>query len=112
MMHNPEMTFVKTSVKELEELGRIIAHKLKRPRGETKVMIPLKGFSYPNFKGRVFYNPAGVRAFAKRLKKEIDRSIPVIELPYHINDEGFALEVVREFKGMMDRDRQKKPGRR
>ena len=52
MMHNPEMTFVKTSVKEMAELGRIIAQKLNRSHGNTLVMIPLKGFSYPNHEGR------------------------------------------------------------
>jgi len=35
MMHNPEMTFVKTSVKEMAQLGRIIARKLNRSRGST-----------------------------------------------------------------------------
>jgi hypothetical protein len=35
-----------------------------------------------------------------------------MELPYHINDEAFALEVVKEFKGMMDRARRDKTGRK
>jgi uncharacterized protein (UPF0261 family) len=111
MMHNPEMTFVKTSAKEMGELGRIIAQKLNRSHGSTRVMIPLKGFSYPNYQGRTFYNPEGVKAFSKTLKEEIKRKIPVLELPYHINDKGFALEVVREFIGMMERDLVNKVGR-
>jgi uncharacterized protein (UPF0261 family) len=111
MMHNPEMTFVKTSTKEMGELGRVIAQKLNRSQGNTMVMIPLNGFSYPNYKGRAFYNPEGVKAFSKTLKEEIKRRIPVLELPYHINDEGFALEVVREFMGMMERDLLNKKGR-
>jgi uncharacterized protein (UPF0261 family) len=112
MMHNPEMTFVKTSVKEMAELGRIIAQKLNRSHGSTMVMIPLKGFSYPNYQGRVFYNPEGVKAFSKTLKEEIERKIPILELPYHINDEGFALEVVKEFMGMMEKERVRSGGRK
>jgi uncharacterized protein (UPF0261 family) len=112
MMHNPEMTFVKTSAKEMGELGRIIAQKLNRSQGSTMVVIPLRGFSYPNYKGRTFYNPEGVKAFSKTLKEEIKRKIPVLELPYHINDEGFALEVVREFIGMMKRDLLNNVGRK
>ena len=98
MLHNPEMTFVKTSIKEMTELGRIIAQKLNRSHGNTLVMIPLRGFSYPNCKGRIFYNPEGVKAFVRTLKEKIDRNIPVKELPFHINDQEFAVSVVAEFK--------------
>jgi len=104
MMHNPEMTFVKTSIKEMAELGRIIARKLNRPHGNTVVMIPTQGFSHPNHQGRPLYNPGGCFAFAKALKEKINASVPVRELPFHINDEGFAKEVVAEFDRAMKRD--------
>jgi uncharacterized protein (UPF0261 family) len=104
MMHNPEMTFVKTSVKEMAELGRIIAHKLNRSEGSTIVMIPIKGFSYPNDRGRPLYNPGGCRAFTEALKEEIKSAIPVHEFPYHINDEAFGREVLREFKKLMEKN--------
>jgi len=103
MMHNPEMTFVKTSVREMAELGRIIAHKLNRSKGNTIVMIPTKGFSYPNNRGRPLYNPQGCRAFAESLKKEIKPAIPVKEFPWHINDEMFGREVVREFQRLTEK---------
>lgn len=104
MMHNPEMTFAKTSVKEMGELGRIVAHKLNRSKGNTIVMIPMKGFSYPNDRGRPLYNPKGCHAFAETLKKEIKSSIPVREFPYHINDESFGREVVKEFRKLMEKN--------
>jgi len=105
MMHNPEMTFVKTSVKEMAELGRIIARKLNRSKGNTIVMIPTKGFSYPNYRGRPLYNPRGCHAFAENLKRGIKPTIPVQELPYHINDEAFGKEVVREFQKLMEKNK-------
>ncbi len=98
MMHNPEMTFVKTSLKEMAELGRIFGRKLNRSRRDTMVMIPSRGFSYPGHRGRVFYHPEGVRAFSKALREIIAKRIPVKELPYHINDLVFAEKVVAEFK--------------
>lgn len=104
MMHNPKMTFVKTSVKEMAELGHIIAHKLNRSKGNTMVMIPMKGFSHPNDRGRPLYNPGGCRAFAESLKKEIKSNIPVKEFPHHINDETFGREVVREFQKLMEKN--------
>ena len=103
MMHNPEMTFVKTSVKEMAELGRIIARKLNHSKGNTIVMIPMKGFSYPNYRGRPLYNPKGCHAFTEALKEEIKSFIPVQQFPYHINDEAFGREVVIEFKKLMEK---------
>jgi len=104
MMHNPEMTFVKTSVKEMAELGRIIARKLNHSKGNTIVMIPMKGFSYPNYRGRPLYNPKGCHAFTEALREQIKSSIPVQELPHHINDEAFGREVLIEFKKLMEKN--------
>lgn len=104
MMHNPEMTFVKTSVEEMAILGRIIAQKLNRSKSKTIVMIPMRGFSYPNYRGRPLYNPRGCSAFGKSLKKEINPAIPVLEFPCHINDELFGREVVREFRKLMEKN--------
>jgi len=97
------MTFLKTSVMEMAELGRIIAHKLNRSKGNTVVLIPMKGFSYPNDRGRPLYNPKGCHAFKESLKKEIKSNIPIREFPHHINDEAFGREVVREFQKLMEK---------
>jgi len=97
VMHNPEMTFVRPSDREMARLGQTMARKVNRSRGNTVVMIPLKGFSYPNHKGRSLYNPSGVRAFVRGLKGKIKSSIPVRLLSLHINDEAFASAVVDEF---------------
>jgi uncharacterized protein (UPF0261 family) len=101
IMHNPEMTFVRPSDREMAVLGKTMARKANRSRGNTVVVIPLKGFSYPNHEGRPLYNPTGVRAFVKGLQGEIDDSIPVKLLPMHINDEAFAATVVDEFEKLV-----------
>jgi uncharacterized protein (UPF0261 family) len=101
MMHNPEMTFVQPSDREMTRVGRIIGAKLNRARGKAVVMVPLKGFSYPNHEGRAFYNPAGVEAFVKGLKAAIDPTIPVMLLPLHVNDEAFGRAVVDEFESLL-----------
>ena len=97
IMHNPEMTFVRPSDREMAVLGKTMARKVNRSRGNTVVVIPLKGFSYPNHEGRPLYNPTGVRAFVGGLQGEIDSSIPVRLLPMHVNDDAFAAAVVEEF---------------
>ena len=78
-----------------------MARKVNRSRGNTVVVIPLRGFSYPNREGRPFYNPTGIRAFVRGLQGEIAASIPVKLLPMHINDEAFATAVVDDFESLM-----------
>ena len=103
MIHNPEMTFVQPSDREMARLGRIMADKLNRSRGSTVVMIPMAGFSYPNYKGRSLHNPAGTAAFVQSLQAHIQSGVPVRLLPMHINDGPFATAVVKEFSKLMER---------
>lgn len=106
VMHNPEMTFVKPSDREMAMLGQTMARKLNRSRGNTVVVVPLNGFSYPNHIGRALYNPSGVRAFVRGLRGEIDHSIPVELLPMHVNDEAFAAMVVNKFEELVNIQKQ------
>lgn len=101
MMHNPEMTFVMPSGREMAKLGELMARKLNRAQGNTVVMVPLKGFCYPNFEGRALYNPGGVKSFVEALESRIKPSIPLRLLPMHVNDESFSTAVVQEFEGLM-----------
>ena len=102
MMHNPEMTFVMPSKTGDGEAWRTDGPKVESVRrGNTVVMVPLKGFCYPNCEGRALYNPGGVKAFVEALESRIKPSIPVRLLPMHVNDESFSSAVVQEFEGLM-----------
>jgi uncharacterized protein (UPF0261 family) len=101
MLHNPEMTFVQPSDREMAALGRLMGHKLNRSQGGTVVMVPLKGFSYPNYPGRVFHNPSGVSALVRGLRATLNSSIPIRRLDMHVNDESFADAVVEEFDQLL-----------
>ena len=87
--HNPNMTLVRTSCEEMKAVGEIMATKLNRSKGPTIVMIPLRGFSYPNRKGEPLYDEEGNQAFIQSLKENI-RDVKVIEIDAHINDPEFA----------------------
>ena len=101
MMHNPEMTFVMPSEREMAKLGELMARKLNQAQGNVVVMVPLKGFCYPNFEGRPLYNPGGVKAFVEALESRIKPSIPLRLLPMHVNDEAFSTAIVQEFEALM-----------
>jgi uncharacterized protein (UPF0261 family) len=98
MLHNPEMTFVQPSAREMSLVGGIVAGKLNRAPGKAVVLVPLKGFSHPNHEGRPLHNPAGVRAFVRGLRRTLDPAVPVRLLPLHVNDPAFADAVVEEFE--------------
>lgn len=101
IVHNPNLTLVRLSVEELREVGKIVAEKLNRAKGPTRLFIPLRGFSYPDRVGFPHWEPEGNQAFIDALKKNLGKSIPVIELDAHINDPEFIDPVVEAFLEMM-----------
>jgi uncharacterized protein (UPF0261 family) len=107
MLHNPEMTFVQPTVREMAMVGETTARRLNRAPGRTAVLVPLGGFSQPNREGGPLYHPAGVRAFVKGLQGTIDPAVPVRLLPLHVNEPAFADAVVEEFERLMKGNRKR-----
>jgi uncharacterized protein (UPF0261 family) len=91
---------VKTSPEEMRAIGKIMASKLNEARGPTIVMIPLKGFSYPNRKGETLYDEEGNQAFIETLKENL-KDIQVIEVDAHINDPEFAKEAAQTMEKLL-----------
>jgi uncharacterized protein (UPF0261 family) len=102
--HNPSITLVRTSSKEMKTIGKIMASKLNEPSGPTIVMIPLRGFSYPNRKGEALYDEEGNQAFITILKKNL-RATKVIEIDAHINDPEFANEAAQTMEKLLSKDK-------
>ena len=101
IVHNANLTLVRLTPDELREVGKIVAEKLNRAKGPTRVFIPLKGFSYPDREGLPHWEPEGNQAFINSLKTHLNRSIPVVELNAHINDPEFIDPVTEAFLLMM-----------
>ena len=98
--HNPSITLVRASSEEMETIGKIMASKLNEAKGPTIVMIPLRGFSYPNRKGETLYDEEGNQAFIKTFKKNL-KGIKVIEIDAHINDPEFAKEAAQTMEKLL-----------
>jgi len=98
--HNPSISLVRASPDEMEMVGKIMASKLNGAKGPTIVMIPLKGFSYPNRKGEALFDEGGNQVFIKTLKENL-RGIKVIEVDAHINDPEFAREAAQRMVGLL-----------
>jgi uncharacterized protein (UPF0261 family) len=98
--HNPSITLVRTSSEEMKTIGKIMASKLNESKGPTVVMIPLRGFSYPNRKGEALYDEEGNQAFIKTLKRNL-KGVKVIEIDAHINDPEFGNEAAQTMERLL-----------
>ncbi len=103
IIHNPNMTLVRLSPDELRNVGKLAAEKLNRAKGPTRVLIPLRGFSYPDRENLPHWEPEGNRAFIEALRAHLRPSIPLQEIDAHINDPEFIDPVADAFLSMMEK---------
>ena len=90
---NPNVTLMRTTPEENEELGRILAEKANRSTGPVAVFLPLKGVSILDSPGGEFWWPEANQALFTAIKENLRDDIPVYELDNNINDEAFAKAV-------------------
>ncbi len=70
----------------MRNLARVFAERLQDSRGNTKIIVPTKGFSEVDKEGNVFYNRQTDAAFINELERSMPRNVPVITDDHHIND--------------------------
>lgn len=98
--HNPQVTLMRTTAQENEEMGTWIGERLNRCEGELRFLLPLKGVSALDAPGQAFHDPDADSALFSALEKTL-RQTPsrrLIGVPFHINDPQFAEIAVDEFK--------------
>ena len=99
IIHNRNITNIRTTAAELDRAARFMAERLSRAIGPIRVMIPLKGFSEPDAAGKPFYDPGADRTFVDVLKTHMRADIDIVERPHHINDDRFVREGGRHHDG-------------
>lgn len=90
----PDVTLMRTNVKENKILGKSMANKLNLSKGKVAVLLPLKGISIVSSEGGVFYEPATDQVLFDTIKHHLNPSIPIIEMEANINAEIFAKKAV------------------
>ena len=100
--HNPQVTLMRTTREENEEMGRWIGERLNRMRGPVRFFLPEGGVSGLDRPGQPFWDPEADAAFFSSLEATVlansDRR--VLRIPANINDSEFADAVVGEFKSL------------
>jgi uncharacterized protein (UPF0261 family) len=101
--HNPSATLMRTTPEENAKLGEIVAAKLNRATGPTRLVMPLRGVSAIDREGQPFHDAAADAAFLRSLRAALSPEIALTELDAHINDPAFADECVRQLLSLVAR---------
>ena len=102
--HNPMITVMRTTAEENRELGHVLAEKLNRSRGNTILILPLRGVSAMDAEGKAFFGPEEDQALFDTLRSQIDREkVGLAELDCHINDRGFGITAAELLIHLMNR---------
>ncbi|MDX2447256.1 MAG: Tm-1-like ATP-binding domain-containing protein [Desulfobacterales bacterium] len=105
IVHNSYLTLVRLSYEELRGVGKLVAEKLNRAKGLTRVFIPLQGYSFPDRRNLPHWDPEGNEAFVEALKADLKPHILLNEVEAHINDPEFIDLIVEEFLSVMEINR-------
>ncbi|EKT64957.1 Tm-1-like ATP-binding domain-containing protein [Providencia burhodogranariea] len=95
--HNAQVTLMRTTQEENQQMGRWIADKLNHCEGEVRFIIPTAGFSALDIEGAPFWNPQADQAFIDALTKNLitTEKRKLILSPYHINSTEFCEQVIQ-----------------
>jgi uncharacterized protein (UPF0261 family) len=93
--HNPNVTLMRTTAKENQELGKQIAGKAAASTGATAILFPLRGVSAIDREGQPFDDREAREALLSSVRIN-HGSVELIELDQHINDPAFAETAARK----------------
>ena len=90
-VHNPTVTLMRTTVKEMAELGARVGRKAAAATGPTEVFWPDRGVSALDADGQAFFDPAADTACRDALDGELRAAGQAMQrIDAHINDPAFA----------------------
>jgi uncharacterized protein (UPF0261 family) len=94
IVHNPNITLVRTNAQEMAAIGRLMALRLNAARGPVTVLVPRGGFSYSDRPGHPFYDPEANAALVEALEHALEAHVALVMVDDHVNDTAFAREAV------------------
>ncbi|WP_440874286.1 Tm-1-like ATP-binding domain-containing protein [Thalassotalea sp. PLHSN55] len=104
-MHGPDIMLVRSAALEMEYVGKNIAERANRISDRAAVVIPLNGFSDASREGSPLQDSAADQSFIDAFKGDVTGEVNVVELQAHINDDSFADEIIKQFKHLIDEEK-------
>ncbi|MBK5144960.1 Tm-1-like ATP-binding domain-containing protein [Budviciaceae bacterium BWR-B9] len=97
--HNAQVTLMRTTKEENQQMGEWIGRKLNACNGEVRFLIPEGGVSALDAPGQLFWSPENDAALFEALEKTVIQTERrrLVRVPYNINDPRFADEAVNQF---------------
>jgi uncharacterized protein (UPF0261 family) len=100
-LHNPNVTLMRTTAEEMDQLGKAIAEKASASNGPTRVIVPLRGVSAIDAVDKPFHDPVANHALFQSLRNWIYPPERLLEVDAHINDVAFAERCANELLALM-----------
>jgi len=100
--HNANVTLMRTTGAELEEIAAWICAKLNASPGPVRMLLPLGGVSMLDAPGQKFHDPEADAALFAGFEKHFisSDSHRLIKVPYHINEPAFVDTVEHEVRDL------------
>ena len=98
-VHNPQVTLMRTTPQECEQLGRILAQKVNAYTGPMSVLLPTRAISIISAQGQPFHDAAADAALFSAIKDNVSSDVEVIEVDAEINDSAFAAACAKTLLG-------------
>jgi len=98
--HNANVTLMRTTAEELEQIAAWIAAKLNASKGPVRLLLPEKGVSALDAAGQKFHDPAANAALFTAFERHFATSAAhqLIRIPHHINDVLFVEAVEKHVR--------------
>lgn len=100
--HTPFHTHIRADYEEMYKVGRYLTERHNGCAGPNAMMIPVKGYSQQNQKGKLLYDEKANLGFADAVLENKNDNVVYISSEMHINDPEFAAEIVRTFKKLQE----------
>ena len=96
VVHNPNVTLMRTTAEECRWLGEWIASRLNQMQGQVRFLLPEGGSSGLDAAGQPFHDPQANRVLFDAIEANTNTggNRRIIRVPANINDDLFARQVV------------------
>ena len=100
VIHNPNVTLMRTTREENAEAGRWIADRLNQMQGPVRFLLPERGVSALDAPGQPFHDPEADKALFEAIEGRFQPSAQrrLIRVPAHINDPEFVTALTRAYR--------------